>query len=95
MSAQLTTEGVTAFVELAEQVLQVDTYSILGQADWEADKFLKVADQNPNRAGAELLAKAGAITIGADCQIAHQQRPALAVGRLGLRPAQVMMQRRA
>jgi NADH-quinone oxidoreductase subunit G len=61
LSAQLTTEGVTAFVELAEQVLQVDTYSILGQADWEADKFLKVADQNPNRAGAELVLEAYSI----------------------------------
>lgn len=55
LSAQLTTEGVTAFVELAERVLQVDTYAILGRPDWEADKLLKVADQNPNRAGAELV----------------------------------------
>ncbi|MEQ9500943.1 MAG: 2Fe-2S iron-sulfur cluster-binding protein [Deltaproteobacteria bacterium] len=55
LSAQLTTEGVTAFVELAEQVLQVDTYAILGREDWEADKLLRVADQNPNRAGAELV----------------------------------------
>jgi NADH-quinone oxidoreductase subunit G len=36
-------------------VLQVDTYAILGRPDWEADKLLKVADQNPNRAGAELV----------------------------------------
>lgn len=55
LSAQLTTEGVTAFVELAEQVLQVDTYAILGREDWEADELLRVADQNPNRAGAELV----------------------------------------
>lgn len=55
LSAQLTTEGVTAFVELAEQVLQVDTYAILGAPDGEADDFLRVADQNPNRAGAELV----------------------------------------
>ena len=55
LSAQLTTEGVTAFIELAEQVLQVDTYAILGRPDWLADQLLRVADQNPNRAGAELV----------------------------------------
>ncbi len=55
LSAQLTTEGVTAFVELAEQVLQVDTYAIVGQPDWAADEILRVTDQNPNRAGAELV----------------------------------------
>ena len=55
LSAQLTTEGVTAFVELAERVLQVDTYAILGRPDGESDGFLRVADQNPNRAGAELV----------------------------------------
>ncbi len=55
LSAQLTTEGVTAFVELAERVLQVDTYAIMGRADWAKDKLLKVADRNPNRAGAELV----------------------------------------
>ena len=55
LSAQLTTEGVTAFIELAEQVLQVDTYAILGLPDWQGDELLRVADQNPNRAGAELV----------------------------------------
>ena len=55
LSAQLTTEGVTAFIELAEQVLPVDTYAILGQADWTGDDLLRIADQNPNRAGAELV----------------------------------------
>jgi NADH-quinone oxidoreductase subunit G len=55
VSAQLTTEGVTAFVELAEQVLQVDTYAIVGRADWEGDHLLRVPDRNPNRAGAELV----------------------------------------
>jgi NADH-quinone oxidoreductase subunit G len=61
LSAQLTTEGVTAFVELAEQVLQVDTYAILGQADWAPDDLLKVADRNPNHAGAELVLEAYSI----------------------------------
>ena len=55
LSAQLSTEGVTAFVELAEQVLQVDTYAVIGRKDWAADRLLKVSDQNPNRAGAELV----------------------------------------
>ena len=55
LSAQLTTEGVTAFIELAEQVLQVDTYAILGRPDWAGDDLLRVVDQNPNRAGAELV----------------------------------------
>ena len=55
LSSQLTTEGATAFVELAEQVLQVDTYAIIGRPDWPADDLLRVADQNPNRAGAELV----------------------------------------
>ena len=55
LSAQLTTEGATAFIELAEQVLQVDTYAIVGQPDWEGDRLLRVTDQNPNRAGAELV----------------------------------------
>jgi NADH-quinone oxidoreductase subunit G len=61
LSSQLTTEGVTAFVELAEQVLQVDTYAILGRPDWQGDNFLRVADQNPNRAGAELVLEAYSI----------------------------------
>jgi NADH-quinone oxidoreductase subunit G len=61
LSAQLTTEGVTAFVELAEQVLQVDTYAILGRPDWEGDDFLRVPDRNPNRAGAELVLEAYSI----------------------------------
>jgi NADH-quinone oxidoreductase subunit G len=61
LSAQLTTEGVTAFVELAEQVLQVDTYAILGKPDWPGDNFLRVPDQNPNRAGAELVLEAYSI----------------------------------
>jgi NADH-quinone oxidoreductase subunit G len=61
LSAQLTTEGVTSFVELAEQVLQVDTYAILGRADWQGDAFLRVSDQNPNRAGAELVLEAYSI----------------------------------
>ncbi|MCK6546994.1 2Fe-2S iron-sulfur cluster-binding protein [Myxococcota bacterium] len=61
LSAQLTTEGVAAFVELAEQVVQVDTYAILGQPDGWHDQFLRVADQNPNRAGAELVLEAYSI----------------------------------
>lgn len=61
LSAQLTTEGVTAFVELAEQVLQVDTYALLGKPDWPGDSFLRVADQNPNRSGAELVLEAYSI----------------------------------
>ncbi len=61
LSAGLTTEGVTAFVELAEQVLQVDTYAILGRPDWEGDNFLRVPDRNPNRAGAELVLEAYSI----------------------------------
>jgi NADH-quinone oxidoreductase subunit G len=61
LSSQLTTEGVTAFVELAEQILQVDTYAILGRADWPGDEFLRVPDQNPNRAGAELVLEAYSI----------------------------------
>lgn len=55
VSAQLTTEGVTAFVELAEQLLQVDTFAVVGRADWEGDHLLRVPDRNPNRAGAELV----------------------------------------
>lgn len=61
LSAQLTTEGVTAFIELAEEVLQVDTYAILGSPDGEGDDFLRVADQNPNRAGCELVLEAYSI----------------------------------
>ncbi len=55
VSAQLTTEGATAFVELAERVLPADTYAILGRPDGQEDELLRVADQNPNRAGAELV----------------------------------------
>lgn len=61
LSSQLTTEGVSSFVELAEQVLQVDTYAILGLADWPGDDFLRVTDQNPNRAGAEMVLEAYSI----------------------------------
>lgn len=55
LSAQCTTEGIAAFVALAHQMLQVDTYALLGRPDWEADDILRVADQNPNRAGAEMV----------------------------------------
>ena len=51
----------TAFIELAEEVLQVDTYAILGSPDGEGDDFLRVADQNPNRAGCELVLEAYSI----------------------------------
>src|SRR5262245_46773442 len=61
LSSQLTTEGVAAFVELAEQVLQVDTYAILGLPDWPGDDFLRASDQNPNRGGAELVLEAYSI----------------------------------
>ncbi|MEL6183270.1 MAG: 2Fe-2S iron-sulfur cluster-binding protein, partial [Myxococcota bacterium] len=61
LSSQLTTEGLTAFIELAEHVLPVDTYAILGRPPWAADHLLKVSDRNPNRAGAELVLEAYSI----------------------------------
>ena len=61
LSASITTEGATAFVELAEQVLQVDTYAIVGGPDGEGDSLLRVADRNPNRAGCELVLEAYSI----------------------------------
>jgi NADH-quinone oxidoreductase subunit G len=61
MSAQITTEGATGFVELAEQILQVDTYAITGLPDWRGDELLRCADQNPNRAGLELVLEAYSI----------------------------------
>ncbi len=61
LSAQVTTEGATAFVELAEQVLQVDTYAITGLPDGQGDDILRVADKNPNRAGLELVLEAYSI----------------------------------
>jgi NADH-quinone oxidoreductase subunit G len=61
MSAQITTEGATAFVELAEQHLQVDSYAITGLPDWKGDNLLRAADQNPNRAGLELVLEAYSI----------------------------------
>jgi NADH-quinone oxidoreductase subunit G len=61
LSAQITTEGAVAFVELAEQLLQVDSFAITGMADWRGDDFLRLADQNPNRAGLELVLEAYSI----------------------------------
>ena len=61
LSAQLTTEGATSFIELAEQALQVDTYAILAAPDGEGDKLLRVSDKNPNRAGCELVLEAYSI----------------------------------
>jgi NADH-quinone oxidoreductase subunit G len=61
LSSQITTEGAAAFVELAEQILQVDSYAITGRADGEADDLLRVADKNPNRAGLELVLEAYSI----------------------------------
>ena len=61
LSAQITTEGATAFVELAEQVLQVDTYAIIAGPDGAQDNFLRVRDANPNRAGCELVLEAYSI----------------------------------
>jgi len=61
LSAQVTTEGAVAFVELAEQLLQVDSFAITGLPDWRGDDFLRVTDQNPNRAGLELVLEAYSI----------------------------------
>ncbi|MGF1509681.1 MAG: 2Fe-2S iron-sulfur cluster-binding protein [Myxococcota bacterium] len=55
LSAQATTEGMTAFMELAHAALRADTYAVLCRGSWPADQILRVADQNPNRAGAELV----------------------------------------
>jgi NADH-quinone oxidoreductase subunit G len=61
LSSQITNEGGVAFIELAEQILQVDNYAILGRPDWKGDELLKVDDQNPNRAGLELVLEAYSI----------------------------------
>lgn len=61
LSAQITTEGAVAFVELAEQLLQVDSFAITGMPDWRGDELLRVPDQNPNRAGLELVLEAYSI----------------------------------
>ncbi len=61
LSSQITTEGATAFVELAEQALQVDSFAITGLPDGKGDDFLRTADQNPNRAGLELVLEAYSI----------------------------------
>jgi NADH-quinone oxidoreductase subunit G len=58
VSAQATNEGMTAFVELSEKLLRADTFAILGRPDWRGDDILRVPDQNPNRAGAELVFEA-------------------------------------
>lgn len=58
LSAQATNEGITAFVELSEHRLRADTFAILGRPEWAGDDVLRVADQNPNRAGAELVFEA-------------------------------------
>jgi NADH-quinone oxidoreductase subunit G len=55
VSAQATTEGMTAFMELAQRALNADTYAVLGRGTWTADSILRLPDQNPNRAGAELV----------------------------------------
>jgi NADH-quinone oxidoreductase subunit G len=61
VSAQCTTEGIAAFVGLAHERLQADTFAVGGRPDWTADEILRVADQNPNRAGAELVFEAHSI----------------------------------
>ncbi|MFO0722560.1 MAG: 2Fe-2S iron-sulfur cluster-binding protein [Myxococcota bacterium] len=61
LSSQVSTEGATAFVELAEQVLQVDSFAITGLPDGKGDDFLRTQDQNPNRAGLELVLEAYSI----------------------------------
>jgi len=58
VSPQATNEGITAFVELSERSLRADTFAILGRPEWAADQVLRVADQNPNRAGAEMVFEA-------------------------------------
>ncbi|NJK88219.1 MAG: molybdopterin-dependent oxidoreductase [Myxococcales bacterium] len=58
VSPQCTNEGITALVELSESLLRADTFAILGRADWRSDEILRVADQNPNRAGAEQVFEA-------------------------------------
>jgi len=61
VSAQATNEGITAFVELNERRLRADTFAVLGRPDWAGDEVLRVSDQNPNRAGAELVFEAYAL----------------------------------
>lgn len=58
LSAQLTTEGMAAFVELAGAVLPIDTYAIMGRPNGEGDDILQKEDKNPNRAGAEIVLEA-------------------------------------
>ena len=55
LSCHLTTEGMAAFMELGERVLNIDSYAVLGQGEGSADGLLKVADKNPNRAAAEYV----------------------------------------
>ena len=58
VSAQATTEGMAAFVQLLYEKLRAETFAITGRPSWEADRILRVADRNPNRAGAELVLEA-------------------------------------
>lgn len=58
VSAQLTCEGITAFLELAEAGLPVDSFALFGRPDGLKDRMLRKADKNPNRAGAELAFEA-------------------------------------
>ncbi|MEM1023494.1 MAG: 2Fe-2S iron-sulfur cluster-binding protein [Myxococcota bacterium] len=58
VSPQATTEGITAFVQLMHEQLRAETFAILGRPKWEGDQLLRLADRNPNRAGAELALEA-------------------------------------
>jgi NADH-quinone oxidoreductase subunit G len=55
LSAQATCEANWAFVRLGREVLGDVRFYVAGKPDWEADKLLKVADQNPNTLGAKLV----------------------------------------
>jgi NADH-quinone oxidoreductase subunit G len=59
LSATATTEANWAFARLGREVLDSVLFYVVGKPDWEGDRLLKVADQNPNRMGAMLVAGDG------------------------------------
>ncbi len=62
LSAEHSTEDNYALARLGVDVLGTDKLYLAARPDWEADDILRSADQNPNRAGALLAARAAGFT---------------------------------
>ena len=64
LSPSISSEDAFAAALVAKDLLDVETVTLTGRADWKSDDFLRVADHNANRYGIEAILKALNLKIG-------------------------------